>query len=849
MKNSAIKQNASALVIALAFLFLITVLTVGFIETVRTEHVSANSHLEGLQGEFYAQAAVERVVATLQMQTAPQQSGSNVVYNWVSQPGQLIVSDSTSNGRPTNVVDLSSGTANTALSADSRTYLRPPNLNIPTFRNSSTYLITEYTDTTGNAIQMSVAWIYVRQDGTLDTNSVPDLTNKTNPIVGRYAYWTDDESSKINFNLAWGRISKNTNSPGDPSRISLTALQPLSDNTDANRVAFTQEWADSLHNYIVAPRFYNSPEDVRVMSGTNQALAKALEYYKSEMTHYNSDPDTTFFNEPRIVLTTQVNKVPITTSGTAPFLDILKTPNADPGDISGISDAKLTTVINMLIQYLKRTDWPMAYGSNFQQKYYNGVENRLAQLAINIIDYVRCKESNLSVVQPLRGDLNNPGQSNQKWVSGSPTDSNAYIGVTRAPCITELAAVSSGSVVKIELYSPPNYHMPDIDLTTYTLYVAVNGLPESPENYIPASELSQTILKPGTYTTITHTYVGAGTITPGYKVGLRIALGPPSMRVDIVPLLTANNINVLVDGPSVEVNDPRINKHYKDWKDCPNGSNTFGAKNARYLNAETGSVSPQQDTDASGNLSDSSLYMPPPKGSSDNEKGVVTSIGELGYIHTGAQSALVAGTPWRTIRLQPNNDPSGTVPDWALMDLFTVPVTGSSDLKAISQPNGTSYGGRVNVNSHVLPFDIQRVLPLAAVFQDCAYDSQTTATLSSGSAQSIAQNIYNRVTATGGKLYNFSNGYYSPGEIVEISGIADKGEQSEELVRQVSNLMTTRGNVFTVNAIGETLKQTLHGSLVVTGQRRLQSMVERYVSDPSTGEVRLRTVYYRNLTP
>ena len=70
---------------------------------------------------------------------------------------------------------------------------------------------------TGNAAPMPVAWIYVLKDGTLtappavaDNGRTADWSSadanfkptRQNPIVGRLAFWTDDESCKLNLNTA-----------------------------------------------------------------------------------------------------------------------------------------------------------------------------------------------------------------------------------------------------------------------------------------------------------------------------------------------------------------------------------------------------------------------------------------------------------------------------------------------------------------------------------------------------------------------------------------------------------------------------------------------------------------------
>jgi len=61
-----------------------------------------------------------------------------------------------------------------------------------------------------NDIPMPVKWLYVLKDGTVvapaanTTGSTATITaaSPTNPIVGRIAYWTDDETAKVNINTA-----------------------------------------------------------------------------------------------------------------------------------------------------------------------------------------------------------------------------------------------------------------------------------------------------------------------------------------------------------------------------------------------------------------------------------------------------------------------------------------------------------------------------------------------------------------------------------------------------------------------------------------------------------------------
>ena len=946
--------NGMSLFIVLAFIVIISVLVVGFSESMRLLRPASASHLERERADQFAWSGVERVIATLNQQTA----STNI--NWISQPGQLISGNV--GAVLTNVVPLNSGTA---VASPDPVYA-PPNLNVVTYRDPTTHLITEKPDSSGtNTIAMQVAWIYVRQSGAMDTNSVPALSTN-DPIVGRYAYWTDDESSKINYNVAWGR-SGNTNAPGHPTRIELSAL-----------TNFSQSYADTLHNFVTRTNsantpynFFNTPLDARRIGDSN--VATALKDNKFDLTHFNSDPNTTFFNEPRIVLTTHPNLAGWTKATNGPYtgqwvgvngknwvdggqpryLRILKDPEdtLDPGGAYtlAIDSIRLSETIATLALrppsatntagYLQRTDWPMVSGSgSIQSKYYgsypttpvtaSGITpqtSRLGQIAVNILDYVRAKESTNSVIQPIVGYFDttqtDPAKAFVLNQNGSAT--NGYIGLTRGPRITELGVwygtntgpaftpsspggvnasqpIASGApyyIFQVEVFLPPNYGLASVDLST--LYLGIQGVngptkwvpnysAVSPPNYnsdthkIYAGEMrgNTTILTAGNYTVISRA-VGIGTNAPPVPVpattgaSTKIYLSGGVLNT-VYQFACANSgftngipidTNAIASIKSLEVDDPRLNQHPGDWVQVP--ANSFGSRNSRWSAGKSPPATlPDVDTD-NGLVSDSSLYMPPPKGTiftrsngttDDNTKGQIMSVGELGYIHTGAEpcamfgsTPIPPGVPWRTLRLQPSSSANSIVPDWAVMDLFTAPVAAPNQYnKYVYAPHDTGFGGRVNLNSSPQPFSMTRTIPLAAVLQNNTYDAtDLTKKVSAASAQTIADNIFNRTLATTtpvGKQYGYTNGYDSPGEVVEIKGVADGGEKSEELVRQIMNLVTTRGNVFSVYTIGQAIKQTPGGKLSVTAQQRAQAMVERYL-DPTTNQVHFSPVYFRNLSP
>lgn len=833
--------GGSALIVTLAILVLIAILVVGLSETVRLERASSKKHLERARAMDFARMGVENAVATLRDHTV------NTNINWVTSPGRIVSSQPGTNTLTTQA-DLFSG-----VSTNSQTgFLRPPDLNIPQLLSTSgEHLLTDRRTTVAtNDMGMPIRWIYVRRDGSIDTNEPPDLSNAGNPVTGRFAYWTDDESTKINYNIAWKR---ETSPSGPPqTQLSLSVLPGLSP-SDANTI----HQAITTDGYTNVTRFYNSPYDIRRLGGGIADLATANKF---DLTYYNADPDTTFFNEPRIVLTTQANL-----AEGRPFLDILATPNSDPGT-GAVNTAKLRQTIKLLTDYLRRNDWPMTSASaSFQDKYYGSNPDRLTQLALNIIDYVRCKESTAPVVAPLRGENDASGN----FTPGAAFGANGFMSMTRTPLINEVGVYVSPARTqmraKIELFLPPHYGIDSLKLTGYYLFVQIKdgATTLAHSDYpIPAG----TTISAGQYLTITIPVSPlVPMVTRPSQMAVRFALSKPDLsRLDIAPqvdissgyeLICPINPDTVAENAisSLEVDDPRVNKFRDDWKPGTDPfGNTFGKQNSVFTGGQLAnmSISPEQDTDSSGRISTASLFMPHPKGHPDNPKGMVISSGELGYIHTGIQGSGLPGTPWRTLRLQPNKAANTVmVPDWAFMDLFTAPESSPAAGKSVLRPQSSSIGGRVNINTKLHPFSsfsnpFERTYPLAAVFQGAANNS-SGGTISPSEALNIAQNIYYNILASSGKSYGHADFFDSAGEIVEIKGVADNGEESEAIVRDIFQMITARGNVFTTYSIGQALKQTPSSAIEVNAEQRLQVVVERFGSNPAA----IRTVYFRTLNP
>jgi uncharacterized protein (TIGR02600 family) len=253
--NLAKPQSGIALVVVLAFLVLITGLVVAFFSSVTNELAGSSTVSATLSARELAYSANQFVEGTIRTAT----SGSNRA--WASQPGMIRTYAKASSkgqlpgGDPYAYYKLYSSD-NMVVTEDQiigSSYWPEPDP--PSDWSSKPALFTDLnspitkTDPTTNTPQtvypimdpnaqglvdgftinksspvvsgsnpapMPVRWLYVLRDGTLTapdnggdgnlvkftsagTGKVPSVNN---PIVGRIAFWTDDESCKVNINTA-----------------------------------------------------------------------------------------------------------------------------------------------------------------------------------------------------------------------------------------------------------------------------------------------------------------------------------------------------------------------------------------------------------------------------------------------------------------------------------------------------------------------------------------------------------------------------------------------------------------------------------------------------------------------
>lgn len=236
-----------ALVLVLSFLVIISGLMIAFFTSVTTERSGSSAAAASVSANALADSAVNVVMAQIVDATQGRSGAGNPssTQAWASQPG--MIRTYANNGTPRNVYKLFSDakmidsasslnagvrldnwksddmvdvyTDLNAPAADAQGRLNYPILDptaqgvVEGFKISQApgYNASEPDSAANNPAPMPVRWLYVLEDGTLVP--APDApaaggglviagASEKNRITGRVAFWTDDESSKVNINTA-----------------------------------------------------------------------------------------------------------------------------------------------------------------------------------------------------------------------------------------------------------------------------------------------------------------------------------------------------------------------------------------------------------------------------------------------------------------------------------------------------------------------------------------------------------------------------------------------------------------------------------------------------------------------
>lgn len=464
------KDRGFALAAVLAILALLLVLTLGFFLRATTERTAAASHQDGVSSELLADTVVDLVKGQIHMATT---QGSKVA--WASQPGMIrtfdesaklvhayklysadhLIADTAgiSNGRSDDLPPADWGNQ-TALWTDLNAPVPDGNEKVypildpgaagPSLADASDNPVGEgfrIVDAPGSTdwqqAPMPVRWLYVLSNGSMvaptdgsgKTASIP--VPKGEEILGRVAFWTDDETSKVNANTAsegtfWDTPRMNTvferntlayhqpaqnewqSYPGHPANTSLSAVFPeltrdqiyklaprvVSGGSKNGTVLATKPiTADSDRLYADVDELIFAPE--RSASGvlSQTELAQSAFF----LTVHSRAPETNLFDQPRIACwpifkDLQATRVTVfdkliafcSSTGVAGKLKPYYFQRADP--LSPTADIEIARNRELYSYLQKLTSAPIpGFGGNFSAKY--GADRD--QILTEIFDYVR----------------------------------------------------------------------------------------------------------------------------------------------------------------------------------------------------------------------------------------------------------------------------------------------------------------------------------------------------------------------------------------------------------------------------------------------------------------------------
>lgn len=526
------RRRGMALVIVLSLLVILLGLVVGLLVRVSNERATASSYADAAGARALAEVAVNLVQA--QISHATERQAGEPFEIWTSQPGMVRVFDSSGNlqrgyklysssqlvvnqinlaedappdlwhQQPARWVDLNEP----VVVADRLVYpIVDPDAVLGTASNPVTAIpglradsLNRVFNGSPNRLPLPVQWLYVLEDGSLvsPTSGIgnlvefsgPSAPTESNPIIGRVAFWTDDETCRVNINTASGgaffdtprynNLMERDFAQSQPARREFQRYAGHPAKVDLQTV-FPQLNRRQIYDLLPRVAWGGSEDGTRITRIDNQSSAESFIVPMDSDRLFSSSNELAFDpSRSRNPLTRDLlerSRFVLTTSSRAPELNLSGFPKiaiwplhaTDSNTFRSAFDSQIARVssISGNPYFFQRIDFinPTTDFANIQrnQELYRYLQNLTEiplpsagltfatkfgadrdQILTQIFDYVRSTNRNDDTLPregrytPARdrGDTINRLASASGWVT--PIEIGDTRGFGRAPTITEL---------------------------------------------------------------------------------------------------------------------------------------------------------------------------------------------------------------------------------------------------------------------------------------------------------------------------------------------------------------------------------------------------------------------------
>jgi len=343
------RERGIALVLTLAILVIATILVVGFATSMRTERQASASIANSINATIIAQAATDHAISILDNNIPqPVPPGPTATpKNWIINPGLLTTVEV-----PAKIVQipLSSNPSATYSST-----AQDAELNVPQLSGSGFTILP-------TSASMRVAWVPVLKDPSTAASA-------TNPIVGRYGFWIDDESAKININTAVGKPTILDFTKLTPGTIAVnTATYPLGHPSSVNLDTLGTINTANLATAVAQQGGLISVDAIKayVPSGTGDTF---LNSNKFSITTFSRDPEFNVFGKSRLYFMRRA-----TGQLGFPLIQYFRDkdgPNYFPSEENALGADRhaMYYAAAAISAYLNRNDWPGMPARSFVDKW------------------------------------------------------------------------------------------------------------------------------------------------------------------------------------------------------------------------------------------------------------------------------------------------------------------------------------------------------------------------------------------------------------------------------------------------------------------------------------------------